>query len=178
MKFSGKENVHKDNKSHRGKSLASQSYNCDRCHGVCIFSRNFFEKYPKSAAFRAKLDEKFFAKEFEYIRSFIETEPKSSNQTKIETNSVSENKTVFTVFDLLKKFHSLEKYWSAKARVLHCDSIIYSEKRADKLNRFDSKKINEICRCCLMRSLPKKESRQKRHSQLIFDNLGDIRFEC
>ena len=168
-----KGNTYKSKKSRKGKDLASLKYTCRQCRGICIFSRTFFENYPKSASLRAKLDERFYSAEFEYLRS-LENKPQHEKKAETEPNLNAEDEAEnATIFDLLKKFQALDR--SAKWRVQNChSSAVCFEKRTNKLDRYD---LWNICRCCLRSNIPKRESRQKRQSKLIFNSLGDIKIQ-
>lgn len=166
--YERKENTHIKNKSEKGKYLAWKKYNCQQCRGICIFSPRFFEKYQKSASLRAKLNEEFCGTELKYLRSLLETSPTDETD---ENFAEDEKNDPATIFAALKKFHSL----GSRAELTGHTYAVYSEKRPNKLDRYD---LWRICRCCLRKNIPKRESREKRHTKLIFNSLGDIRLPC
>lgn len=171
-----KEFTHKSSKPTRSKYMTSRAYNCNKCREHCVFSRTFFEKCSKYDSLRINLDEKFYAAEFEYLRSLYTKQKLENNE---QTNSeYSEGP---TTFDLLKIFHSLEKSEKNYIGKLHNSkqySLAYqADNHISKLIKRSTSRVSCTCRYCSKRG-EGPLTRQKKNTNLVFNNMCDVKIEC
>ena len=106
-----KENTHNNNKTFRNCGYCIRSYSCDKCHGQCIFTIDVFKRSTESKQLLKLFNEKYFAQEFELLRSFDSNDLNNedilfdSKDRKEIRRQLYENES----FRLLKSFHNLEE---------------------------------------------------------------------
>ena len=133
-----------------------------------------------SPRLREKLDERFYATEFEYIRS-LETEPKSENKQKVKSKysqeEDEEEESTLASFDLLKKFQSLEQSEKNKIGKLHHSVPFYSHKTNKGTNKLIKDVLKLDCSCDRCSGTDTKMTRQKKNSNLVLTNICDVRLK-
>jgi len=155
-----KEDSHKDNKTFRKCSLCISSSTCGRCKGLCVFSPAIPDKYIKSRAIRQMTGQKFFKKEYELIKAFL-----NNSQSLEEEQQPERTETYF----LLKKFHELDE--NQQKVVLKTHGADSCRDRYCQTNR--SNKVLKFYNHC-RNDKPRRSSRQEKNANLINFNEGNL----
>jgi len=139
-------------------------FSCEQCKGVCIFSTGFLKKYSEPKILKKLVDERFYKNEFTIIRQIaaeiqLENEESNGDET-LELFLLFHSKFDRNQKQQVFKFHTGPFHHTTKGDVHHKSSL--------------SKKIVELYNHRHYKEYNQKESRQKRQSGLIKDNISNV----
>lgn len=180
-----KEFTHTCNKSTKKCAKCTNDFSCEKCRGVCIFSKGFLKKFPDSKILKKFVDERFYKNEFTVIREVI-AQKKLEEEESHEENKTKNAKT-FKDFDdeieaeedetlnLFRLFHEKFDYQDKnKVFKYHTGPFDHVQKAELYIKGSTSRKIDEICNHDHYKDHVQTESRQKRKNHFNKTHSSDI----
>jgi len=183
-----KEFTHNCNKSTKKCATCTNDFSCEKCRGVCIFSKGFLKKFSDSKILKKFVDERFYKNEFTVIREVItlkrleEEESSEENKTKNTKNTKNfknyeivaeeDDDNTLNLFRLFhEKFDSQDKN---KVFKYHTGPFDHQPKAELRIKGSTSRKIDEICNHDHWKDYVQIESRQKRKNHFHKTHSTDV----
>jgi len=166
MEINKKEFTHNCAQSTKKCHSCAKMFSCEKCRGVCIFSKGFLKKYSETKILKKFVDERFYKNEFTIIRQ-IAAEIQLENE-EVETDGDE-------ILGLFSLFHSkFDRYQRQRVFEFHTGPFHHTTKGEVHHKSSLSRKIVELYDHRHYKEYNQNESRQKRQTGLIKDSISNI----